>query len=122
MPALPRNCYKTPYGFLFRIIVPEALRSAIGKREIKQSLGKDYREAVSQARLLSLQVDRQFSELREQFAQHSLNQDALETYLATPADKRLKPITEVTPELAGSLRSLWLASRIRPCLAPGRAG
>lgn len=110
MPALPRNCYKTPHGFIFRIVVPESLRSAIGKREIKKALGKDYREAVSQARLLSLQVDRQFGELQEQAAQDRLSQDALGAYLATPADKRLKPLTEATPELAGGLRSLWLAS------------
>ncbi len=110
MPALPRNCYKTPHGFIFRIVVPEALRPAIGKREIKKSLGRDYREAVSQARLLSLQVDRQFGELQEQAAQERLSQDALGAYLATPADKRLKPITEATPELAAGLRSLWLAS------------
>lgn len=109
MPALPRNCYKTPHGFLFRIVVPEALRPAIGKREIKKALGKDYREAVSQARLLALQVDRQFSELQEQTARQRQNQDALGTFLATPTDKRLKPITEITQELAGGLRSLWLA-------------
>lgn len=109
MPALPRNCYKTPQGFLFRIVVPEALRPAIGKREIKKSLGRDYREAVTQARLLALQVDHQFSELQEQTVQRRLNQDAIGTFLATPADKRLKPITEVTPELAAGLRSLWLS-------------
>lgn len=109
MPALPRNCYKTPHGFLFRITVPEALRAAVGKREIKKSLGKDYREAVSQARLLSVQVDRQFSELHEKSAQQHQNQDALNSYFKTPADRRLKAITEVTPELAGGLRSLWLA-------------
>lgn len=109
MPALPRNCYKTPNGFLFRITVPEALRAAVGKREIKKSLGKDYREAVSQARLLSVQVDRQFSELHEKSAQQRQNQDALDAYLTAPADKRLKAITEVTPELVGGLRSLWLA-------------
>jgi DNA-binding TFAR19-related protein (PDSD5 family) len=110
MPALPRNCYNTQYGFLFRVVVPEALRPAVGKREIKKSLGKDYREAVSQARILSVQVDRQFNELREKSAQHHQNQDALGAYLATPADKRLKAITEVTPELVAGLRSLWLAS------------
>ena len=43
MPALPSNCYKTRNGYLFRIVVPEPLRDAVGKREIKQALGKDYR-------------------------------------------------------------------------------
>ncbi|MBU0592125.1 MAG: site-specific integrase [Gammaproteobacteria bacterium] len=110
MPALPRNCYKTPHGFLFRITVPEAFRPAIGKREIKQALGKDYREAVTQARILSVQVDRQFSELRAQTIQQNEHQAALDAYLAKPVDKRLIAITEITPELIGGLRSLWLAT------------
>lgn len=110
MPALPRNCYKTPHGFIFRITVPEALRPAIGKREIKKVLGKDYREAVSQARILSVQVDRQFSELHQKTAQQNEHQAALDVYLAKPANKRLIAITEITPELIGGLRSLWLAT------------
>ena len=110
MPALPRNCYKTPHGFLFRITVPEALRPAIGKREIKKSLGKDYREAVSQARILAVQVDHQFSELHQKTAQHHEHQSALDAFLAKPVGKRLNAITEVTPELVGGLRNLWLAT------------
>ena len=47
MPALPSNCYKTPHGILFRIVVQKSLRPAVGKREIKKSLGKDYRQAIS---------------------------------------------------------------------------
>ncbi|MHB8247413.1 MAG: DUF6538 domain-containing protein [Acidithiobacillus sp.] len=43
MPALPSNCYKTLHGILFRIVVPKSLRPAVGKREIKESLSKDYR-------------------------------------------------------------------------------
>lgn len=110
MPALPSNCYRTPHGFLFRVIVPEALCPAIGKREIKKGLGRDYRKAVSEARLLALQVDRQFSELREQLAQHRQAEDAINAYLATPFDRRLKPVTQVTPELVAGLRSLWLSA------------
>ncbi|MHB1530827.1 hypothetical protein [Acidithiobacillus sp.] len=43
MPALPSNCYKTLHGIIFCIVVPKSLRSAVGKREIKEFLGKDYR-------------------------------------------------------------------------------
>lgn len=47
LPALPSNCCKTPHGILFRIVVQKSLRPAVGKREIKKSLGKDYRQAIS---------------------------------------------------------------------------
>ena len=110
MPALPSNCYKTPHGFIFRIVVPEPLRPALGKREIKKSLGRDYYQAVSQARLLSLQTDQQFNTLRQQAAQQMDYGEAVQRYLARPPDQRLKPITEVTPELIAGLRALWLSS------------
>lgn len=110
MPALPRNCYQTPHGYLFRIIVPELLRPFFGKREIKKALGRDYRQAVSKALHLAFTVDRQFSEARERLDQEQGQQNALDAYLAIPRDKRHLTLTEVTPELVASLRSLWLAS------------
>ena len=110
MPALPGNTYRTKYGYQFRIVVPEQLRSALGKREIKKSLGNDYQTAVSKARLLALQVDRQFAELRQRTQQVRTSEEGLTAYLAQPPDKRLKPITQVTPELISGLKSLWLAS------------
>ena len=111
MPALPTNCYRTAHGYVFRIVVPESLRPEIGKREIKKSLGKEYRAAISQARLLGLQVDRQFAELRERLIQQKRVTNAFEAFVATPPDKRrLKPITRVTPELVAALRSLYLTS------------
>ncbi len=110
MPALPSNCYRTSHGYLFRIVVPEFLRSAIGKREIKKSLGNDYREAVSHACLLALQVDKQFSELREQQLQQLQATESLDAYMEVkPGKRRLEPITKVTPELVAGLKSLWLA-------------
>jgi integrase len=109
MPALPSNTYRTAHGFQFRMVVPESLRAVIGKREIKQSLGKDYRTAVSEARLLAVQVDRQFAESREQLAGQRSHEEAIEAYLARPADRRLKAITTVTPDLVTGLKSLWLS-------------
>jgi hypothetical protein len=58
MPVLPRNTYKTPHGFQFRLVVPDDLRQLIGKREIKKSLGKDFTTAVRQAKRLAVQVHR----------------------------------------------------------------
>lgn len=110
MPALPSNTYRTSNGYAFRVVVPKALRELVGKREIKKSLGKDYQKAVSQARLLALQVDRQFNELREQLAKKEALQSGLEGFLAKPIDQRLKPLTVITPELVAGLKSLWLAS------------
>ncbi|WP_338107573.1 DUF6538 domain-containing protein, partial [Acidithiobacillus caldus] len=93
MPALPSNCYKTPHGYVFRIVVPESLRAAVGKREIKRSLGKDYRQAVSQARLLALQVDQQFQSLRQQVQQEADYTQAFARYVAQAPNLPLKPIT-----------------------------
>ncbi|MEW6384744.1 MAG: site-specific integrase, partial [Pseudomonadota bacterium] len=96
--------------YLFRIVVPEALRAAIGKREIKKSLGRDYQNAASQARQLAAKVDQQFAKLREQLAKQQEAESGLDAYLAQPVEQRLKPINRVTPELVVGLRSLWLAS------------
>lgn len=110
MPALPRNTYKTPHGFQFRLVVPEDLRQLIGKREIKKSLGKDYTTAARQAKLLAVQVDRQLDEARAKISTTREEQKGLEAYLATPVNKRPKPITQVTPELVEGLKGLWLSS------------
>lgn len=110
MPALPSNTYRTPYGYIFRVVVPESLRKLVGKREIKKSLGQDYQKAVSQARLLAVQVDRRFNELRKQVAEHESLQSGLENFLARPLDQRLKPLTVITPELVSALKSLWLST------------
>ncbi len=109
MPALPRNTYKTPHGFQFRLVIPEDLRPLIGKREIKKTLGKDYVAAVRQAKLVAVQVDRELEAARTKLTASKEEQDGLEVYLATPVNTRLKPITRVTPELVEGLKGLWLA-------------
>ncbi|MHB1734970.1 MAG: DUF6538 domain-containing protein [Acidithiobacillus sp.] len=110
MPALPSNCYKTRNGYLFRIVVPEPLRAAVGKCEIKKALGKDYRQAVSQARLLALQVDQQFQSLRQQSRQQEDYAEAFQRYVAQAPNLPLKVITKVMPELVTGIRSLWLST------------
>ncbi|MEJ2646033.1 MAG: site-specific integrase [Gammaproteobacteria bacterium] len=110
MPALPRNCYRTPHGFVFRIVVPEALRPLIGKREIKKSLGRDYREAVSRARTFAAEAEQQLAAARAQHTLQRQHEDGLAVFRRTPLEKRLKRITRVTSELAAGLRSLWLSS------------
>ena len=110
MPSLPTNCYRTPRGYIFRIVVPEVLRESFGKREFKKSLGSDYRAAVSEARLLAVQIDRQFNELRAMLEKQQADGCGLDAFLAKPADKRLKPITKVTPELISGIKNFWLAS------------
>lgn len=110
MPKLPPNVYKTPHGYLFRIAVPEALRAEVCKREIKQSLGKDFQKALSQALVLAVQVNQKFATLRAARNEIKSDAEALQAFIATPADKRLKPITAVTPELIEGLQSLWLSA------------
>ncbi|MHB1241729.1 MAG: DUF6538 domain-containing protein, partial [Gammaproteobacteria bacterium] len=121
MPALPRNCYKTPHGFMFRLVVPEPLRALIGKREIKKALGRDYREAVSQTRILAAQAEEQFTHARAQQALKQQHEDGLAVFEKTPPEKRLKRITQVSPELVAGLRSFWL-STLREDIAWRRAG
>lgn len=110
MPALPSNCYKTPHGYVFRVVVPEPLRAAVGKREIKKALGKDYRQAVTQARVLVVQVDQQFQSLRQRMQQEADYTAAFQRYVAQAPHHPLKPITQVTPALVSGLRALWLSS------------
>lgn len=112
MPALPRNTYRTPHGFQFRKVVPAALRHIIGKREIKESLGKSYREAVSQANIWAVRVDKELGEARKQLKAPSLPvaDHSIDAFLAPPRDKRLKPVTAVTAELIDGLKSLWLST------------
>lgn len=110
MPALPQGTYRTPHGFQFRVVVPESLRQLIGKREIKKSLGRDYRTAVSEARLLALQVDRQFAQARERLGVAQGGPDSIDSFLSQPIDTRYKVITKVTPELVAGIKALWLGS------------
>ncbi|MGA7800968.1 MAG: DUF6538 domain-containing protein, partial [Gammaproteobacteria bacterium] len=87
MPALPRNCYKTPHGYLFRLVVPEPLRSLIGKREIKKSLGRDYREAVSRARTFAAEAEQQLAAARAQHTLRRQQEDGLAVFRRTPLEK-----------------------------------
>lgn len=110
MPALPRNVYRTPNGFVFRVVVPTSLRSFVGKREIKKSLGADRGSALSEAKVLALQVDRDFAAARAQFEKVRLDQASVDGFLGQLPEKRSRVITKLTPELTQGLRSLWLAT------------
>jgi len=110
MPALPSHTYKTTHGYLFRVVVPEALRGLLGKREIKKSLGHDYRRACSEAYRLSLETDRLFQSARDKLGTKQSQQGGLDNFLSLPQEKRLQPITEVTDELVASIKHLWLSS------------
>ena len=109
MPALPRNTYRTQHGFLFRISVPKDIRPTIGKREIKKALGRDFRAAVSEAHLMSVRVDKLFADARAQPGAKEAPDEPLQAFLKRPVDRRLKTISEVTPELIAGLKSLWFA-------------
>ncbi|WP_319643785.1 hypothetical protein [Igneacidithiobacillus copahuensis] len=77
---------------------------------MKRTLGKDYRQAVSQARLLALQLDQQFQSLRQQIDQQEDYVEAFQRYASRALHHPLKPITQVTPALVSGLRALWLSS------------
>ena len=63
--AKPTNLVQTDFGYCFRIIVPEDLRSVIGKTEIRYSLKeRSLVPAKRKASLLAKQVKQLFSSLR----------------------------------------------------------
>lgn len=110
VPALPSHTYKTRYGYQFRIVVPEQLRQSIGKREIKKSLGNDYRAACAESYRLSLETNQLFESVRAQVATGTSAKVSLDEYLQRPLEKRFKVISEVSDDLVTSLKQFWLAT------------
>lgn len=90
-PCLPlRN-----HTYHFRQSVPPELRSLIGKREIKKSLGRNYPAAVSLGKKLAVEADKAVCDARAQFDNLPVDPFFSEGIRRT----RPVPLTEVTPEL-----------------------
>lgn len=107
-PTLPTNLKRSPSGYIFRKVIPVALRSIIGKTEFKVPCGKVYVEALARYHVESVKaqqaIDAARAKLKEQMGGGSVSRGRFlypETYL--------KPVTEVTPELVEQLRGFWLA-------------
>lgn len=64
--TMPQYMSKSPQGtgYLFRRGVPADIRSVIGKREFKFTLGGDFRSASQRCRELAVQTDREIASAR----------------------------------------------------------
>lgn len=102
---MPQNMRKTAHGFEYRRVVPSELRAQIGKREIKKSLGKDFRIAKEKLAELEVETNADFARARAATERNM----SLEAYLSLHPSARLKPISGSSPNLAGKLSSLWLS-------------
>lgn len=109
MENMPPNLYRTASGFLYRRTIPTDARDAIGKREIKKSLGRVYAIAKVELAKLEVQTNSLIAAARAQVKDVQTAQQSLEAYLNKPAKSRTKLITALTPELPGQISALWLA-------------
>jgi hypothetical protein len=109
MEIMPPNLYQTASGFLYRRTIPTEARDAIGKREIKKSLGRDYAIAKVELAKLEVQTNSLISAALAQVKDVQTAQQSLESYLKKPTKSRTKLITALTPELPGQISALWLA-------------
>lgn len=106
---MPANMRKTTTGYQYRRVVPAELRVAIGKREIKKSLGKDYRQAKIRLMQLEVETDSAFASARA--AGGSPADTSLQEYeQIPPMSRRLQKISATEPGLAERLGSLWLST------------
>jgi integrase len=99
--SMPTYLQRTGHRYVFRQAVPASLREVIGKREVKKSLGSDYREAVSKGKILAVQVEQQFEAAREKIARKTQRLERMKI--------SLKVISEITPALLSQFRSRWLS-------------
>ena len=106
--VMPPYLTRKNQTYYFRQAVPVELRSIIGKREIKKSLGRDYAKAVRDCKRFAVEVD-------------DLLASARATYDARPVDpysrqgiRRTRPveITALTPELERQLANLVRAAHL----------
>lgn len=107
-PTLPPNLKLSPSGYLFRKVIPAALRSIIGKTEFKVPCGKVYAEALARYHIESVKAQQILDAARAKLNEQLEGLSASRGRFLYP-ETFLKPITEVTPELVEQLRGFWLA-------------
>lgn len=101
---MPQYMQRSGHRFVFRRAVPEALRSILGKREFKQALGSDFKEACRLARLQATLSDEQILKAKGELVK--LQQSQSQRYALYQA---LTPISELTEELKQQLHAYWVA-------------
>lgn len=97
--------------YWLRLRVPDALRGAVGKTEIRKSLGTgDYREAQQRARLERVKIDGEWNALRRQLAPEAVT-SLSEQEIWYLASKWFVETERRNVEQGGSWRSLDEAER-----------
>jgi len=103
---MPQYMSKNPSGtgYLFRRSVPADVRSVIGKREFKLTLGGNYRAASQRCRELAVETDKQIEAARAGVTmQSSTSGHSGRVIVQSPP--QLAAITSVTPDFVDWLRA-----------------
>lgn len=100
MQSVPSSLSKNNFGiFYFRIAVPHKLRHIIGKRELRQSLRTNRKDAMSAARRMAVAAE---SFIRGE----RMTQDELDRLLRISTEIKIKGLSE--------LASRWKALNRKP--------
>jgi integrase len=104
--AMPQYMFKNQRGtgYIFRRGVPADVQPAIGKTEIKLTLGGDFRSASRRCRELAVETDEQFAAARARASTQPSVSGEPERVIAQSLPP-LAAITSVTPDLTAWLRA-----------------
>ncbi len=105
---MPPNLKRTLSGYLFRKVIPAALRGIIGKSEFKVPCGKVYAEALARYHVESVKAQQAIEAARNKLSEQVEGVSVAKGRVLFP-ETFLKPITAPTPELVEQLRGFWLA-------------
>jgi integrase len=103
---MPPYLLRKDNTYYFRQSVPAELRTIIGRREIKKSLGRDFGAAVRECKRYAVTADNLLADARAQLDSRPVDPYSWEGIRRT----RHVPITQVTPELEDQFGNLMKAS------------
>jgi hypothetical protein len=92
-------CRKANNTFYFRQVIPAELRPIIGRREIKQSLGREYVQAVRQSKRVAVEADNLLADARARLDSKIIDPYSFEGVRRTklmPLTQRACPSTRTT--------------------------
>ncbi|MFA7282515.1 MAG: site-specific integrase [Sterolibacterium sp.] len=103
---MPQYLTRKENTFYFRQVVPLELRSILGKREIKKSLGRDYPKAVRECKRFAVEADNLIADARARIDNLPVAPYSREGIART----RHVTLTSVTPELEEQFCNLMKAA------------
>ncbi|MGO4763800.1 DUF6538 domain-containing protein [Cupriavidus sp. 2KB_3] len=104
---MPQYMSKSPSGtgYLFRRAVPADVRSVIGKREFKFTLGGDYRTASQRCRELAVETDREIEAARAPATRQPSPSGGESERVIAQSSAPLTAITSIAPDFVARLRA-----------------